>query len=365
MDVNIAILTGGGNGTRLHPITQTRNKHLLPLANKPMIFHAIETAVNAGIEKIYINLNPGETELQKHIGDGGHWGIDIEYFEQKGGPQGLAHVVKQAEGLVEDEPFLFYLSDNIFLEGIEELVEEFEKGEHDCMLALSKVDEPERYGVPVFHEDKPDQLADVLEKPSDPPNNYAVTGAYIYGPGIFFDAFDNIKKSARGEYEISDIHSHFIEKGLKVGYEEVTGWWTDTGKPPALLEANRMILDNMEEEDFPHNGLIDEGVQVDGNVHVGTGSKIGENVTIEGPVIIGENCELKNCKVGPHVTIGTGVSLEDMSIKNSVVLDHSTISLDIDISDSLVGKHVEVKEKTQDREKARTMLLGDKTKLEI
>ncbi|PSO44756.1 MAG: glucose-1-phosphate thymidylyltransferase, partial [Parcubacteria group bacterium QH_9_35_7] len=135
MKVTTAILTGGGEGTRLHPITQNRNKHMVPLGNKPMIFHAIETAVDAGIEKIYINLNPGETELQKHIGDGGHWGIDIEYFKQEGGPQGLAHVVKQGEDLVKDEPFLFYLSDNIFLEGIKELIEEFESGNYDCMLA--------------------------------------------------------------------------------------------------------------------------------------------------------------------------------------------------------------------------------------
>jgi glucose-1-phosphate thymidylyltransferase len=365
MKVTTAILTGGGEGTRLHPITQNRNKHMVPLGNKPMIFHAIETAVDAGIEKIYINLNPGETELQKHIGDGGHWGIDIEYFKQEGGPQGLAHVVKQGEDLVKDEPFLFYLSDNIFLEGVEELIEEFESGNYDCMLALSKVEEPERYGVPKFHKEKEDQLKDVLEKPDNPPNSFAVTGAYIYSTGIFFDAFDEIEKSDRGEYEISDIHSRFIDKGKKVGYKEVTGWWTDTGKPPALLEANKMILDDMEEEKFPKNGLIDEEAEIKGKVHLGAGTKVGPDVQIDGPVIIGENCKLENCKIGPYVTIGTGVEIQEASVENSVIMGNTELKIDIDISGSLIGEKVKVNHKKQQREKARKMLLGDKTEIEV
>ena len=110
-----AILTGGGRATRLHPITTTINKHLLPLANKPMIFHAIEKVAAAGITEIFINVNPGETELQKHIGDGGHWGVSITFFEQTGGPQGIAHVVNEAKKFIGDDPFIFYLSDNIFL----------------------------------------------------------------------------------------------------------------------------------------------------------------------------------------------------------------------------------------------------------
>ena len=113
MRIKKAILTGGGHATRLRPITSLLNKHLIPLANKPMIFHAIEKVVEAGVEEIFINTNPGETELQKHVGDGGHWGIKITFFEQTGGPQGIPHVVKQAEKFIGDDPFLFFLSDNI------------------------------------------------------------------------------------------------------------------------------------------------------------------------------------------------------------------------------------------------------------
>ena len=169
-----AILTGGGRATRLHPITTTTNKHLLPLANMPMIFHAIEKAADAGVSEIFINVNPGETDLQKYVGDGGHWGISIRFFEQTGGPQVIAHVVKEAESFIGDEPFLFYLSDNIFLGSLRDLFSEFETGNHDCLLALSKVSDPERFGVPVF--DALGRLIDVLEKPASPPNNFAVTG---------------------------------------------------------------------------------------------------------------------------------------------------------------------------------------------
>jgi glucose-1-phosphate thymidylyltransferase len=364
MNIRKAILTGGGRGTRLHPITQKRNKHLLPIANKPMIFHAIEAAVDAGIEEIYINLNPGETELQKHVGDGGHWGIDVKYFEQTGGPQGLAHVVKQGEDHVQDEPFLFYLSDNIFLEGISQLVEKFESGDYDCMVALSEVEDPSRYGVPEFHEEE-DKIVDVHEKPSNPPSNFAVTGAYVYGSNIFFRAYDKIEKSARGEYEISDIHSHFLEQGKKIGYQEVTGWWTDTGKPPALLEANKMILDDMEHEEFPTSGMVSDEAEIKGKVHIGSGTRVKENVEIEGPVIIGENCVLENCRIGPYVTIGTGIEIKEATFANSVVLDNSEIAIDMDITGSLLGEKVKLTHKQQQREKAKKMLLGDKTEIEL
>ena len=136
MKIRKAILTGGGRATRLQPITTTINKHLLPLANKPMIFHAIDKAVEAGIKEIFINVNPGDTDLQKYIGDGGHWGIKIHFFEQTGGPQGIAHVVNEAKQFIGSDPFMFYLSDNILLGKLSELFDEFEQGNYHCMLAL-------------------------------------------------------------------------------------------------------------------------------------------------------------------------------------------------------------------------------------
>ncbi len=364
MKIRKAILTGGGHATRLHPVTTTINKHLLPLANKPMIFYAIEKVVDAGVTDIFINVNPGETELQKHIGDGGHWGINITFFEQEGGPQGLAHVVKQAEKFIGNDPFIYYLSDNILLGSIKEFVEDFHNKKVDCMLALSEVADPERFGVPYFHADN-ETLIDIVEKPQYPPNNFAVTGIYIYGPKVFFEAFNHIKKSDRGEYEISSIHSHFLKSGKRVGYKEITGWWKDTGKPSDLMIANRLLLDQLDERNFPNHGSIHESVKIEGKVHIGIGSQIKQGVKIVGPVIIAENCILENCTVGPYVTVGQGTIIRDATITDSIVLDNAIIDVDIHIDNSLLGKACQLLKRKGEEMHGHRMVIGDKTVIEL
>lgn len=343
MKIRKAILTGGGRATRLYPITTTINKHLLPLANKAMIFHAIEKAVAAGIKEIFINVNPGETDLQQHIGDGGHWGIQVKFFEQTGGPQGIAHVVKLAQPFIGDEPFMFYLSDNILLANLKEMVETFEMNPHDCMLAFARVPDPERFGVPVFDGDN--RLVDVIEKPSTPPNNFAQTGIYLYGPKIFFHAFDHIEKSARGEYEISSIHSYLLKNGYRVGHREITGWWKDTGKVEDLLLANQLLLDESSWDTAE-------------KVRIGGGTTMGSGVTIQGPVIIGENCVLEDCTIGPYVTIGSGSTIRQAHIEHSIILDHATITKRVHLAHSMIGKHVTIADTAAGPQR---LIVGDKS----
>jgi glucose-1-phosphate thymidylyltransferase len=365
MKIRKAILTGGGHATRLRPITSTTNKHLIPLANKQMIFHAIEKVVEAGVKEIFINVNPGETELQKHVGDGGHWDVKITFFEQTGGPQGIAHVVNEAKQFIGDEPFIFYLSDNIILGSIKDMVEEFNESKLDCMLALSKVPDPNRFGVPCF--DANGKLIDVIEKPENPPNDFAVTGIYLYGPKLFFEIFKNINKSTRGEYEISDIHSYLLKHNYKVGHKEITGWWKDTGKPDDLLIANRLLLDEMDEEKFTNHGITDPSAQISGKVHIGIGSQIGKNVKIIGPVIIAENSVLVDCEIGPYVTIGGGAEIKNASIKNSIILNNAELNCFWDIKDSLIGHNVKIIDRTP-REahlRPKTFIVGDQTILEL
>lgn len=358
MKIRKAILTGGGRATRLQPITTTINKHLLPLANKPMIFHAIEKAVAAGVKEIFINVNPGETELQQYIGDGGHWGIKIKFFEQTGGPQGIAHVVNEAKEFIGDEPFMFFLSDNVLLGDLEPLMQEFEAGNYDCMLALSQVPDPERFGIPYF--DEQGNLVDVKEKPELPPNNLAVTGIYLYGPKVFFETFQKINKSARGEYEISSIHSEFLKNKQPVGYKEITGWWKDTGKSEDLLIASQLLLDQMQESTIPEE--LNGKFTVSGNVKIGIGTAVGDNVKIIGPVIIGENCTLENCVIGPHVTIAQGSSVKGAKIKNSIILDNCTIDYNHEITNSLIGKKVTLRQRP---ERSASMIVGDKSIVEL
>lgn len=326
-----------------------------------MIFHAIEKAIEVGITEIFINTNPGETELQQYIGDGGHWGIKIEFFEQTGGPQGIAHVVKEAQRFIGNEPFMFYLSDNILLGNLKSTFDEFHTGKYDCMLALSQVKDPERFGVPLF--DSAGKLIDVLEKPQNPPNNFAVTGIYLYGSKIFFDAFNHIEKSPRGEYEISSIHSYFLQNGLAVGYKEITGWWKDTGKIDDLLIASQLLLDKMDKKEFANMGTVENGAQLTGNVHIGIGSRISKDVRIKGPVIIGENCILNNCVIGPHVTISSGTEVKNTRIMDSIILENGDIDMDLSITHSIIGKNVVIHKKTTDEN--RSFVVGDKCVIEL
>lgn len=356
-----AILTGGGRATRLRPVTSTMNKHLIPLANKPIIFHAIQKAVDAGIEEIFINTNPGETDLQKHIGDGGHWGVKITFFEQTGGPQGIAHVVKEAQKFIGDEPFMFYLSDNVILADLKDLMKEFSDNNYDCMLAFAKVTNPEIFGVPLFDENG--KLIDMLEKPKNPPNNFAQTGIYFYGPKVFFETFSKIKKSARGEYEISDIHSYFLKNNFKVGHREITGWWKDTGAASDLIMANRLLLDEMSELEYKNLGQLEAGAEIKGKVKVGVGTIIKNNVKINGPVIIGENCVLENCTIGPYAAVGSGSLVKGGKIADSIILSNCHFDCDLSVKESIIGGNVRIAKKNNDG--THRLILGEQTVIEL
>ncbi len=337
-----------------------------------MIFHAIERAVEAGVEEIFINTNPGETELQKYVGDGGHWSIKIKFFEQTGGPQGIAHVVQCAKDFIGDDPFMFFLSDNIVLGNLPEMFEEFAREKYDCMLAFAKVPDNRHLGVPVF--DEKGKLIEVWEKPQNPPNDFAQTGIYLYGPKVFFRAFENIKKSARGEYEISDIHTYLLKNNQRVGWKEITGFWKDTGLPEDLLIANKLLLNQMTESDFPNHEAVDSTVEISGKVKIGLGSRIGKSVRIIGPVMIGENCLLENCAIGPNVTIGQGSEVYQASIRDSIVLENALINCEMKIFDSLIGKGVKLTKRSplthpdgfaQGKAEGHKMVIGDKTVIEI
>lgn len=363
MRIKKAILTGGGHATRLYPITTTINKHLLPLANKPMIFHAIERAVEAGVEEIFINTNPGEKELQKYVGDGGHWSVKIKFFEQEGGPQGIAHVVKCAEDFIGNDAFMFFLSDNIVLGNLPEMFDEFAREKYDCMLAFAQVPDARQFGVPIFNDFG--RLAEVVEKPANPPHNLAQTGIYLYGPKVFFKAFENIKKSARGEYEISDIHTYLLKNNHHVGWKEITGFWKDTGLPEDLLVANKLLLNQMTESYFPNHGAVDATAEISGKVKIGLGSRISKNVKIIGPAMIGENCVLENCLIGPNVTIGQGGEVYKASIRDSIVLENALINCEMKIFESIIGKGVKLTKRGDHEAEGHKMVIGDNTVIEI
>lgn len=355
-----ALITAGGRATRLRPITYTINKHLIPLANKPMIFYAIEKIAAAGITEIGISVNPGEEELQKAVGDGSKWGVKVTYIEQLGGPKGVAHVVGNAKAFLGDEPFLFYLGDNIILGSLDRFVRKFEEEKLNCLLALSKVKDPQRFGVPELRDGR---IVRVEEKPSVPKSDYAVTGIYVYDAS-FFEAFAHVQPSPRGEYEISDVHTWLLENGKAVGYEEITGWWKDTGKPEDLLEGNQLLLNEMAEASR-EGADIDPSAVLQGKVAVGEGTRIGPRVLIRGPVVIGKGCRIESSYIGPYTALGNEVEVYNTEIEHSIAFDYVDIDCSKRIVDSLIGMNATVTAAHATLPLGHKLIVGDNAVVEI
>ena len=351
-----ALIASGGRGTRLRPITHTQNKHLIPIANKPILYYAIEAAVAAGIGEIGIVHNADSQEVPKYIGDGSKWGVNITYIPQQS-PGGLAQVVQLAENFIGKDKFIFYLGDNMLVGGIKRFVEEFEKSNCNCFLTLAKVKDPERFGVPEIRDGR---IVRVEEKPKEPKSDYAVAGIYLYDYNIF-EAVRSLKPSARGELEISDAHTLLIERGLKIGYAEITGWWKDTGKPIDLLEANRLVLDNIE----PHIDVeINKQSDVAGRVVIEKDSQI-INSKIRGPVIIGKNCIIENSYIGPYTSIGDKTVVRNSEIEYSIILrECKIISVGIRIEGSILGNDVEIVE-ANGKPRVHRFMIGDQSRIEV
>ncbi|MBI4133260.1 glucose-1-phosphate thymidylyltransferase [Candidatus Uhrbacteria bacterium] len=356
-----ALLTAGGRATRLRPITYTINKHLIPIANKPMLFYALEKIAETGITEVGVNINEGDKELPGALGDGSRWGMKIIYLEQTGGAQGLAHIIKNAKNkrFLNNEPFLMYLGDNIIVGSIKSMVEKFEREKLNCLLALARVRDPQRFGVPEIRDGR---IVRVAEKPAQPMSPYAITGIYLYDQHAL-DAVEVITPSARGEYEITDVHQYYIDKGLKVGFEEATGWWKDTGKPEDLLEANQLLLNEMKNGE--NGSEPDPAAIIQGKVKIGEGTKIGPRVLVRGPAVIGKNCVIENSYIGPYTSIGNEVQIYNTEIEHSIVFDLVRINCGKRIVDSLIGLNATVTSTDDSLPRGHKLIVGDHAVVEI
>lgn len=356
-----ALITVGGKGTRLRPITHTNNKHLIPIANKPMIHYAIEAVVEAGIKEIGIVINSDTgNEIKEALGNGEKWGISITYIIQEN-PIGLAHVVKVSESFIKDDSFVFYLGDNVIVGGIKRFLEEFRNSNNNCQLVLSKVKDPQRFGVP---EIKKGKIIKVEEKPKTPKSNFAVTGIYFYDSHIF-EAVNNIKPSWRGELEISDAHQYLIDKEYRVDYSEITGWWKDTGKPEDLLEANRLVLEKIiNHKESIIQGKVDNHSKIIGKVIIEKGAKI-LNSSILGPVIIGKNTIIENSYIGPFSSVYFDCQIINSEIEYSIIMEKSKI-IDVEtrIERSILGRSVEIT-KRDSRPKSQCFIVGDQSSIKL
>ncbi len=237
-----AVIPTGGRGTRMRPITFSANKHFIPVANKPLIFYPIKTVADAGIKDILITYNPNTLDYVKdYLGDGSRWGLKFTYVLQKE-PNGLANVFQVCEEALNGEPFLMHNGDNIFTEGIKDIVEYFLKKKPNGLVTMVHHKDNRRLGVPYF--DKNNRLVKYVEKPENPPHDFAIPGLYFFDHTVFkcFKGKDKIVPSARGELEISSPYQWLIDHNYKVDVVEYKGKWLDPGKFDDWLESNQYIL---------------------------------------------------------------------------------------------------------------------------
>ena len=351
------LILSGGKGTRLRPLTHTSAKQLVPVANKPVLFYGIEAMAEAGITDVGIVIAP-ETggEIREATGDGSRFGVRIEFIEQDA-PLGLAHAVLTAEEFLGDSPFVMYLGDNLLRNGIVALVDTFRDEQPDALILLTPVPDPENYGVAELDGD--DRVARLVEKPEEPRTDLALVGVYMFTPAIF-DAARSIEPSGRGELEITDAIQTLVDRGLRVDPHVVHGWWKDTGQVRDMLEANRLILDDLDER--VEGELVCS--RVEGRVVIEQGARL-ENTTVRGPAMIGAGAQLVDAYIGPYTAIGENVRIEHAELEHSIVMSGSRIShVDHRIEASLIGKDVTIA-RGPAQPKAYRFVVGDSADVQI
>lgn len=356
-----ALILAGGAGTRLRPITHTKAKQLVPVANKPILFYGIESIVSAGITEIGVIVGDTRDEVMAALGDGSQFGARITFIPQDA-PLGLAHCVLIARDFLRDDPFVMYLGDNLLEQDLASFVRAFETARSGAQpptaqILLKQVPDPHRFGIAEL--DAADNVVRLVEKPVDPPSDLALVGVYLFDPTIH-DGVAAIEPSPRGELEITDAIQWLIDQGCTVRTEMLTGWWIDTGKLTPLLEANRLLL---EKQARRIDGSVDEQSTIDGRVVVAEGAEIVNSV-IRGPVAIGEDTRIVDSFIGPSTAIGAGCEILNSEVEHSVVMDHSQV-LDIPrLEDSLIG-HEAVVGRSKRRPRALRLMVGDHCQIDV
>ncbi len=352
------LILSGGKGTRLRPFTYTGTKQLVPVANKPVLFYAIEDLVEAGISNIGIIISPETGEQVKAaVGDGARFGARVDYILQDA-PKGIAHGVKIARDYVGADKFILFLGDNFIRDGIVPQVNAFRDGAMNAQIILYKLDDPSSMGVAILDGDG--RVTRLVEKPKQFVSPYGVIGIYMFDHNVF-EAVNAIKPSARGELEITDTIQYLIDQKLNVRAHLLTGGWIDTGKMADILEANRLVLDVLVAK---NEGQVDSASVIEGRVTLQPGAVV-VNSTIRGPAIIGERTRIENAYVGPYTSIYHDCQLRNCEIENSVVLEQSAIvDAPARIADSLIGRHTEIA-RAGGRTKTLKMMIGDYSKVGI
>ena len=352
------IILHGGHGTRLRPLTHTGPKQLLPIANKPMSEYCLDAIRDCGISDIAIIIGgTGSNKVKEYYGNGSKFNVRITYIEQES-PKGIAHAINLCKEFIGDEKFLVFLGDNIIQKPINNIARKFGSSDNDALILLCEVENPERFGIADVKDNK---ITKIMEKPKNPPTNFAVTGIYFLTPKIF-DIFTRLKPSWRNELEITDALQILLEEKNKIAFEMITDYWKDTGTPQDIIHANMVILKKM----TPYfKGKKANDVIIKGNVMVGDETIIGSGVEIEGPAIIGNNCVIDaDSRIGPNTSIGNNSKIRKCNIENSIIMSNCEINSDVNIKDSIIAFNSDIRTNLENKTE-KIFLLGEGTRISL
>jgi glucose-1-phosphate thymidylyltransferase len=238
------VILAGGTGSRLHPLTRITNKHLLPIYDRPMVTYAVEALVSGGVTEIMLVTGGAHAgEFFRLLGDGHEHGIELLQYAYQEREGGIAEALGLAQRFAADDRTIVMLADNIFGRSVKPAIENFERQERGARIVLSKVEEAEHLRHLGVAELDGDKVVGIVEKPDNPPSEYAVTGLYFYDPSVF-EFLPTLSPSERGELEITDVNNWFVEQGA-MEYDVVEGFWGDAGESiDAYYEVNDFVRQN-------------------------------------------------------------------------------------------------------------------------
>ena len=318
------VILVAGKGYRMHPLTFTRPKVMLPIANKPILEWNLINAISAGVKEFVFVVGYKSEMVRNYFEDGKKWKVKIEYVNQ-GEPLGTAHAIGMVEKFVND--FVVLCGDTIFgKQDIKDIVKK------QNSMGLVKVENPEEYGLV---EIKGKKIIKIYEKMEKPFSNVINAGIYHFNKKIF-DFVKKTEKSPRGEYEITDSINMMLDS------IEIEGVflreWRDVVYPWHMLEANEEILKKFDNKIY---GILEKNITINGNIFVGKNSKIMSGTYIEGPAVIGENCKIgPNCYIRPYTSIGNNCHIGNAcEVKNSIIMNNSNVPHHNYLGDSILGEN--------------------------
>jgi len=318
------VVLAAGEGKRMHPLTYTRPKVMLPIANKPILEWNLTNAITTGIKEYIFVVSYKSEMVRNYFGKGEKWNVKIEYVNQ-GPPLGTAHAIATIERFVND--FIVISGDTIFgKEDLKNIVD------NKSSIGLVKVDDATEYGIVELKGKKIEKIYEKMEKPF---SNIINAGIYHFDKRIF-NYINKTKKSTRGEYEITDSINIMLNDLSLTGI--FLKEWKDVVYPWHMLDSNEEILKKTKNK---IEGVIEKNTTIQGKVIVGKNTNVMNGSYIEGPVVIGSNCKIgPNCYIRPYTSIGNNCHIGNAcEIKNSIIMDNSNVPHQNYVGDSVIGYH--------------------------